>query len=84
MGWTVYSTNILNFVARITSFAWHASSRLVLTKTIPRQWHQGVLVCIFKGHNKYPYKSRGITLFSVIFNIFESVLEATAVYPNSH
>ena len=32
--WTVYSTNILNMVAHISSLAWHASSRLLLTKTV--------------------------------------------------
>ena len=31
VGWTIYSTNILNMVAHISSFAWHASSRLLLT-----------------------------------------------------
>ena len=67
---------------------------LIINKNcIPSQWHHGVLVCIFKGHNKSrlnPDSYRGITLLSVIFKIFESVLdslipqlEATAVYPNS-
>ena len=77
-------------VAHISSFAWHASSRLLLTTLSLVNVH----VCIFKGHNKSrlnPDPCRSITLLSVIFKIFESVLdslmpqlEATAVYPNSH
>ena len=34
VGWTVYSPNTLNMVAHISSFAWHAFSRLLLTKTV--------------------------------------------------
>ena len=77
-------------VAHIYYFAWHASSRLLLTTLSLVNVH----VCIFKGHNKSrlnPDPCRSITLLSVIFKIFESVLdslmpqlEATAVYPNSH
>ena len=82
-------------VARISSFAWHASFSLLLTKTVSLV--NGIMLflfCIFNGHNKYRLNSdsyRGITLLSVIFKIFESVLDslmpqldATAVYPNSH
>ena len=89
-GWIVYSRNTINMVAHISSFAWHASIRLLLTTVSLVNVH----VCIFKGHNKSRLNSdsyRGITLLSVIFKIFESVLdslmpqlEATAVYPNSH
>ena len=77
-------------VAHVSYFAWDASSRLLLTTVSLVNVH----VCIFKGHNKSRLNSdsyRGITLLSVIFKIFESVLdslmpqlEATAVYPNSH
>ena len=69
-------------------------SLIINTNCIPSQWHHGVLVCIFKGHNKSrlnPDSYRGITLLSVIFKIFESVLdslmpqlETPAMYPNSH
>ena len=95
VGWTVYSTNTLNMVSRISSFAWHASFRLLLKQTVSLV--NGIMVflfCIFNGHNKSrlnPDSYRGITLLSVIFKIFESVLdslmpqlEATAVYPKSH
>ena len=30
-GWMVYFTNTINMVAYISSFAWHVSSRLLLT-----------------------------------------------------
>ena len=73
-------------VAHISSFAWHASSRLLLTTLSLVNVH----VCIFKGHNKSrlnPDPCRSITLLSVIFKILDSLMpqmEATAVYPNSH
>ena len=86
----VYSTNTINMVAHISSFAWHASSRLLLTTVSLVNVH----VCIFKGHNKSrlnPDPYRSITILSVILKIFESVLdslipqlEATSLYPNSH
>ena len=44
-GLTVYSTNILNMVAHISSFAWHASSRLLLTKTVSLV--NGIMVFLF-------------------------------------
>jgi hypothetical protein len=69
-------------------------SLIINNNCIPKQWHLGVLVCIFKGQNKSRLNRdsyRGITLLPVIFKIFESVLdslmpqlEATAVYPNNH
>ena len=69
-------------------------SLLINNCCIPEDWHRGVLVCIYKGHSKSklnPDSYRGITLLSVIFKIFEKVLESlmpplssSADYPNTH
>ena len=69
-------------------------SLIINNNYIPEEWHLGVLVCIFKGHNKSRLQCdsyRGITLLPVIFKIFESVLdslmpqlESYAMHPNNH
>ena len=69
-------------------------SLIINNNCLPNDWHLGVLVCIFKGHNKSRLNRdsyRGITLLPVIFKIFERVLDSlmpqlqtNAVYPNNH
>ena len=69
-------------------------SLLINTGCVRKELHRGVLICIYKGHNKSklnPDSYRGITLLSVGFKIFEKVLEtlmpqldSTKNYPNNH